>query len=80
MITFITEDRSIFAIEQNIVKNGKFYDELFYAEITDFNTVIWQDNWKEILEFKTLEEAKQHILDNYTKHTPHKNGGEYDID
>lgn len=99
MITFITEDKSIFAVEQNVEKNGKFYDEIFWAEIQPSKDipllqlgiipeeldkyhycVTWQDDWKNKNLFETVEEAKDFVLRNFTKHTGFINGGEYNLD
>lgn len=40
--------------------------------------VNWEDNFYDPLYFDTLEEAKNHILQNFSKHTPYINGGDYE--
>ena len=80
MIQFITEGNSIFAVEQNVEKNGKLYDELWYSEITENNEVIWQDDWQNPDRFTTLHDAKSWVLMNYNKHTAVINGTVSDIE
>jgi hypothetical protein len=84
-ITFEQEGNSIFAVAQNVKYKGKMCDELLYCEIwlgtLPFSVGIrWEDDYNKPVNADTIEEAKQHILDNYSSHKPHINGKSYDID
>lgn len=73
-----------FAVSKMEVWKGKVHDELMWAEITpDANnntfTVVWEDDYYNPLTANTLDEAKDHIRKNFSKHKPHINGASYNI-
>lgn len=91
MITFITEDNTIFAVEQSVEKGGKFYDELMYAEISRLEVGVklqWEDDWQHPLYFKSADDnkelliksAQQYVTENYHRHTPFVNGLQFDLE
>lgn len=83
MIQLIQEGNSIFAVEQNVEKNGKLYDELLFGEIFLKNGkifVTFEDDWQTKVFFETVDSAKAFIISNYFKHTPFVNGAVTDID
>lgn len=74
---------SIFAIEKDVIKHGKLYDELLYAELLEKEGkffVVWEDNWQNKIKFDNLEEAKKYVINYYSSHTAHINGRSYEID
>lgn len=77
ILEFITEAGTTFAVAQNQKYNGKFHDELIYAEITPFNTgfhLRWSDNFFTPEPFTTLEEAKSSVVREHLSHVPESNG------
>lgn len=89
------EDRSngylmYFAISKMEIWKGKVHDELIWAELTpgmyekddkqfDGIEVVWEDDYYNPTIVNTMEQAKEHIMKNFYKHTPHINGASYNI-
>lgn len=74
-----------FAISTLEVWKGKAHDELMWAELKPNEgfapcTVRWEDDWKTIHSFESLDAAKDHVLKNWQKHSPHVNGMTFEID
>jgi hypothetical protein len=82
-IDFIEEGNSIFAVSQNVEKNGKFYDELLWAEIIWVKEgifIIWQDDWQNRIYSESRYKAMDYIRKEYSKHTPIVNGHVTDLE
>ena len=84
-IDFVEEGNSIFAVAQNVEKNGKFYDELWWAELEvkrmdGLTYVTWQDDWQNPEKFATLHDAKAWVILNHNKHIAVINGAVNDLE
>lgn len=78
MIKFEREKNILFAISQNIVLDGYWYEEVIWAEIDDqtheYIELRWVDEWSNLMQFDTLDAAKFHIKENCGLHKFHQNG------
>lgn len=75
-------DGSISALSFDAVWKGFLNDELYWSDVSKALggwMVRWNDSYNETLHFETLERAKNHIIENYSKHTPHLNGRRYEL-
>jgi hypothetical protein len=73
----------VYAVTQLEVYKGKFYDELFFAEIRPRDGLFelrWEDDWFNKITLTSMIDVKDHIEKYYYKHTPHINGRAYDAD
>lgn len=71
-----------FAISKREIWKGKVHDELMWAEILPIITTFkltWEDDYYNPIIVDTMEQAKEHIMKNFSKHTPHINGASYNI-
>lgn len=73
-----------FAISQLEIYKGKAHDELLWAEIRQVGDkrwrLTWEDSWQKPVFVESLIEAKEHVIKEHHKHTPHINGTTFDID
>lgn len=79
-ITFEQDKDIVYAISLNQILDEYVYEELMWAEITLPKTpqggygVFWEDNYHYTHWFDSLENAKAHVLANWSIHKPHVNG------
>lgn len=75
-------DCSLSALSFDAVWKGYEHQELYWADITKALgsfMVRWNDSYSEPLHCDSEEKAKQHVIENYSKHNPHSNGGKYKL-
>jgi hypothetical protein len=76
-------DGSYSGILKNQVYQGMMHEELYYCDIDKAvkgYTVRWQDDYSNGVDFAELGDAKQYVVLEYYKHTPHSNGTKWEIE
>lgn len=76
-------DNTYSALSFDVVYRGLLTEELYWADINPAlggYMVRWQDSYNKPIHCDTFEDAKQHVIDNYSIHTPHINGKQYGIE
>ena len=83
-IKFVQSDGSYFAISENAFYNGRYFDELMWAEITpkgDGFSVKWEDAWNKPETIPgSFDEVSKHIFSTHKSHKPHINGASYEAE
>ncbi|HYG02042.1 MAG TPA: hypothetical protein VD927_06320 [Chryseosolibacter sp.] len=83
-IRFTKEPDGIYcAIAEKEVYKGVVCEELLFAEITPTPggfEVRWEDDYGNPSSHKTLDDAKQYIILEQHKHSPHINGKTWTVD
>lgn len=82
-IKFESGDDSYFAISENAFWRGLMYEELLWAEVKPSGNkyvVVWEDAWNKLIKFDSIDEARQHVEQNFKNHKPHINGKEYNME
>lgn len=87
-IVFEEDDRNgyieYYAVSYLAIYGRKVHDELLWAEIRRYCDgrwrVLWEDDWQNPFFVGSLFEAKEHILTNYHRHSPHINGKSFNIE
>ncbi len=82
-IEFVKEDGTIFALAQNTMYKGKYYDEILFAEI-ESNVeggmlIRWEDDYMTKVP-ATKDNYRELVLKDITNHKPHVNGASFDME
>lgn len=75
-------DCTLSCLSFDVVWKGMLVDELYWADISKAlgNFMVrWNDDYRNPVHCDSEESAKQHVIDNYLRHTPHINGRQYEL-
>ena len=75
-------DDTLSALSFDVVWKGYYVEELYWADIIKAlgsYMVRWNDSYSEPGHFDSEELAKQHVIDNHSRHIPHINGRQYEL-
>lgn len=78
-IKFEKDNESLtFAVSQNVIHDGYFYDEIIWAEITELGPrsfeVRWESDYSNPKLFGSMAEAEDHVKKKWNKYKPTQNG------
>jgi len=76
------ESGEYYAVADNVVYNEQLCDSLWYAELipNDQGFICkWDDDFRNKVQFSTLEAAKEYVLKHHSMHKPQVVGRRYDL-